>query len=166
MIDNAEMAKLLAPTLLALALTAARVSPPRVNHVHLPDGGLQPRAVLDTATGIVHVSYFKGDPAHGDVFYTVLRPGGGFDAPARVNDRPGSAIATGNVRGPHLALGRNARAHIAWIGSDRAPRSATETPVLYSRTRADGSFEPERSVRRLPGPADGASIAADHNGYV
>ena len=70
----------------------------------------------DSIFGMAFLSQ-EGHGAHGDVFYAVLRPGGGFDAPARVNDRPGSAIATGNVRGPHLALGRNARPHVAWIGS-------------------------------------------------
>ena len=34
----------------------------------LPDGGLQPEAVVD-ADGVLHMLYFSGDPETGDLFY-------------------------------------------------------------------------------------------------
>jgi hypothetical protein len=130
----------------------------------VPGGGLQPRAVVDRA-GTVHVTYFGGEPSHGDVFYTRLVDGR-FAAGVRVNSQAGSAIATGNVRGPSLALGRNGRVHVAWLGSDRAAPNGDTAPMLYTRARPDGTFEPERNVHQNPGPIDGGSIAADANGSV
>jgi hypothetical protein len=136
----------------------------RVALLRVPDGGLQPRAVVDTA-GVVHVTYFGGEPSHGDVFYSRLS-NGHFGPAVRVNTQPDSAIATGNVRGPSLALGRDRRVHVAWMGSDRAPRAGDAAPMLYTRSRADGTFDPDRNLHQNPGPIDGGSIAADRNGHV
>jgi hypothetical protein len=136
----------------------------RVTLLRVPDGGLQPRAVVDNA-GVVHVTYFNGEPSHGDVFYARLS-NGRFARAVRVNTQPGSAIATGNVRGPSLALGRDGQVHVAWMGSDRAARSDEAAPVLYTRSRSDGSFEPERNVHQNPGPIDGGSVGADRSGHV
>ncbi len=83
-----------------------------------------------------------------------------------MNTQPDSAIAIGNVRGPSLALGRDGRVHVAWMGSDRAPRAGDAAPMLYTRSRADGTFDPERNLHQNPGPIDGGSIAADRNGHV
>jgi hypothetical protein len=158
----------------SLALLAASLTRPfpvetvasqsRVTLLRVPDGGLQPRAIVDPA-GVVHVTYFGGDPSHGDVFYSRLS-NGHFTPAVRVNTEPESAIATGNVRGPSLAIGRDGRVHVAWMGSDRAPRAGNVGPMLYTRSRADGKFEPERNVHRNPGPIDGGSIAADRSGHV
>jgi hypothetical protein len=136
----------------------------RVVLLRVPDGGLQPRAVVDPA-GVVHVTYFSGEPSHGDVFYSRLSTGH-FAPAVRVNTQPGSAIATGHVRGPSLALGRDGRVHVAWTGSDHAPRAGDVAPMLYTRSRADGTFEPERNLHQNPGPIDGGSIAADRSGHV
>jgi hypothetical protein len=150
------------------AMTSHRIdaatSRDRVTLLHLPDGGLQPRAVVDSA-GTVHVTYFNGEPSHGDVFYTRVS-NGRFAQAMRVNSQSGSAIATGNVRGPSFALGRDGRVHVAWMGSDRARRASDAAPMVYTRSRRDGTFEPERNVHQNPGPIDGGSVAADDEGHV
>jgi hypothetical protein len=40
-----------------------------------------------------------------------------FSSALKVNSHPGSAIAAGNIRGAHIALGRNGRVHVAWNGT-------------------------------------------------
>lgn len=135
--------------------------------LRLPSGGIQPQVAVDAA-GVVHVAYFKGDPAHGDIFYAQVVGDSGFVPAVRVNSEAGSAIATGTVRGPHIAVGRNGRVHIAWMGSSQTHAPDAPAPVLYARL-ADGGrgFEPQRNLTRaaLIGP-DGGSIAADVSGRV
>src|SRR5688500_2126279 len=117
---------------------------PLVTTVGLPDGGVQPQAVVDDK-GVAHVIYLKGDPAKCDIFY-IRSPDGGetFSEPVRVNSHPGSAIATGTVRGPHLTIGKAGRLHVAWMGSQAAEPKAPgkQAPMLYTRTDDDGNFEP------------------------
>lgn len=93
-----------------------------------PDGGTQPQAVADVG-GTLHLLYFKGEASAGDLFY-VRRVAGEerFSAPIRVNSRPGSAVASGTVRGGQLSLGKGGRIHAAWNGSDKA-----EGGILYAR---------------------------------
>src|SRR5687767_13514879 len=87
------------PTVTAAEPAAAAVTTQRV-----PDGGIQPQAAVD-ARGNVHVIYFRGDPAKGDVFYVRSADGGAtFSPPIRVNSEDGSAIAIGTIRGPRLAV--------------------------------------------------------------
>src|SRR5215203_1517538 len=79
-----------APT--SLRATAA------VTVLTLPNGGIQPQAVVD-ATGTIHVVYFSGDAGGGDLYYIKLvgatrKP----TSPVRVNSVDGSALATGSVR--------------------------------------------------------------------
>ena len=140
-----------------------------VRLVRLPDGGIQPQAAVD-AQGVVHVVYFAGEPAAGDLFYARLATDGTFSKAIRVNSTPGSAIATGTVRGVRLAVGRNGRVHVAWNGSARATSTATggSTPMLYARTNATGSgFEPQRNVLRFAVGIDGGgAMAADARGRV
>ncbi|MEO7191344.1 MAG: sialidase family protein [Vicinamibacterales bacterium] len=146
----------------------AAQEPSSVELVHPPDGGIQPQVAMD-ADGGVHLLYFKGDPAHGDLFYARRNRDGRFSSPMRVNAHVGSAIATGSIRGGHLAIGRNGRVHVAWPGSSEAlPRLAGQrTPVLYTRMNdARTGFEPERNVVQLPVDLDGGAIAADPAGHV
>jgi hypothetical protein len=142
----------------------------------VPNGGIQPEAGLDSR-GVLHLLYFAGEPAGGDLFYVRSTDlGATFSTPIRVNSQPGSAIATGTIRGGQLALGRNGRVHVAWNGSDRAlPRGAVNpdmeqpgAPFLYARTAADGTaFEPQRNLNLHVYSLDGGgSIAADAAGHV
>jgi hypothetical protein len=145
-------------------------SPPPGSQVVLarvPDGGLQPQVAVDRQ-GVVHLIYFKGDPASGDVFYTTLTDGSNRPAPIRVNSQPGSVIATGNMRGAHLALGRDGRIHVSWMGSEKTKRNPKGgTPMLYSRSDPGGrAFEPQRNVAQLATYLDGGAVAADGAGNV
>jgi hypothetical protein len=144
-------------------------APPAISLIRVPDGGIQPQAISDE-NGTVHLLYFKGEAAHGDLFYARLISTGTFSVPVRVNTNAASAIATGTMRGGHIAIGRDGRIHVAWHGSDRATPKAPgdETPVLYSRSDKRGlSFEPERNVvqRSMTG-LDAGGVAADRFGNV
>jgi hypothetical protein len=142
----------------------------------VPNDGIQPEAVVD-ARGILHLLYFAGEPAGGDLFYVRSTDfGATFSTPVRVNSQQGSAIGTGTIRGGQLAAGRDGRIHVAWNGSDRAlPRGAVNpdmnkpgAPFLYSRSNVDGTaFEQQRNLTLHVYSLDGGgSIAADTAGNV
>jgi hypothetical protein len=142
----------------------------RVTVVAAPDGGIQPQAAIDDR-GVVHLIYFKGEPAGGDLYAARLDPGGDrFSAPVRVNSQPGSAIAIGTIRGGQIAVGRGGRVHVAWNGSNRAaPKNAFGgSPMLYSRSDERGtSFESQRNLMQRTSALDGGgTIAADREGNV
>ncbi len=137
--------------------------------IRLPDGGIQPQVAVDRDAG-VHAVYFKGEPAAGDLFYTRLDAAGSWTPAVRVNSQAGSAIATGNVRGARMAIGRNRRIHVAWNGSkDAAPAApGGATPMLYTRSNVSGTaFEPQRNVVQVATGLDGGgAVAADSQGRV
>jgi hypothetical protein len=143
---------------------------PRVNLLRVPNGGIQPQVAVDRI-GTIHLIYFHGDPAHGDVSYVRMsKTEKTFSDPIGVNSIPGSAIAIGNIRGPQLAVGKNGRVHVAWNGSDKAaPKGPhNETPMIYTRLNDAGTaFEPERNIiRDAYGLDGGGSVAADATGNV
>lgn len=132
----------------------------------LPDGGIQPQAAIDSKGG-VHMIFFRGTPARGDLFYMVSADGGrSFATPIQVNSIPGSAIATGTVRGGQIAVGRSGRVHVAWNGSQSAGPGAT--PMFYTRLNSERTaFEPQRNVMRGGYNIDGGgAVAADRDGHV
>ena len=152
-----------------LSGTRAQVRSAGVTLVRTPDGGIQPQAAVDAA-GTVHMLYFKGDPARGDLFYVRLPDGAATFTPAiRVNSEPGSVIATGSVRGGQIALGRAGFVHVAWNASQPIERDGMkQTPMWYTRLRPGGrAFDPQRAIgsqtRHLDG---GGSVAADDAGHV
>jgi len=117
--------------------------------------------------------YFSGDAKAGDVFYTRSKDdGASFRPPLRVNSQAKSVIAIGTVRGAQLAVGRDGRVHVAWMGAaDAAPRAPGDSaPMLYARLSGDGDdmrFEPQRNlIQRHPGLDGGGSVAADGRGNV
>ncbi len=69
-----------------------------------------------------------------------------------------------------MALGKNGRVHVAWMGSNLAePKAAGKaTPMLYARlTDAGDGFEPQKNmISAHPGLDGGGSVAADHDGNV
>jgi hypothetical protein len=159
---------------LALGESALAAKPPekaeRITLLRVPNKGIQPQCVVD-AKGVLHLIYFKGDPGAGDVFYIRSEDGGTkFSEALRVNSKPGSAIAVGNIRGAHLAVGKKGRVHVAWMGSDKAepkgPHNAT--PMLYTRLNDKGTaFERQRNVIQSAYGLDGGdSVAADDRGNV
>jgi hypothetical protein len=139
----------------------------KVMLVRLPGGGIQPQIAVDES-GAVHMIYYQGDPQNGDLYYVRSRDGGAsFSTPLRVNSTAGSAIAVGNIRGGHLAIGKNGRVHVAWNGS-RFSGQQGRAPMLYSRLNDAGTtFEPQRNViQSAYGLDGGGAVAADAAGDV
>src|SRR4051794_10749568 len=130
---------------------ASELADVKVSVIRTPGGGVQPQAAVD-GSGTLHLIYFKGDPKAGDIFYVRRKTGAmEFSEPLRVNSKVGSCIAIGTIRGAQMALGKNGRVHVSWMGSDQAEpvmiREKKATPMLYTRLGDDGkSFEPERNV--------------------
>jgi hypothetical protein len=158
------------PMVIFAAPARADDRPDRVTVIAIPGRGLQPQAVTDRE-GVVHLVYFKGEPASGDLFYVRGNPGAAeFSKPIRLNSQPGSAVAMGTIRGGQIALGRAGRVHVAWNGSQKArPANPIKgTPMLYARLNKDsGAFEPQRNLMRRSFYLDGGgSIAADAEGNV
>jgi hypothetical protein len=138
--------------------------------LRVPGKGLQPQVAVD-GKGTVHLIYYHGDARNGDVAYVRSQDGGAtFSRPLRVNSRPGSAVAVGNIRGPHLAVGKNGRVHVVWNGSQQAePRGPDgAAPMLYARLNEEGTaFEPQRNVIQAAYGLDGGgSVATDGAGNV
>jgi hypothetical protein len=153
-----------------LPFAAAAMEPaarPPVRLARIPDGGIQPQATVDRA-GNVRLVYLKEGGGGWDVFSTRQAAGSdSWSAPLRVNSKPGSAIATGTIRGAQIALGRRDRVHVAWNGSGNATGHAG-APMLYARLNDAGdAFEPERDlIHRTAGLDGGGSVAADEQGNV
>jgi len=161
----------------ALAISA----PTQVEVRRVPDRGIKPAIVAD-ARGALHMVYFSGEVAAGDAFYVVSKDGGATWSQAlRVNSQPGSVLGVSHARGPRLALGRDARAHVLWLGSEKAEPTGnadtaanaagqhhTPAPLLHARTDDAGSaFEPQRKIFLHATGLDGdGSIAADRKGNV
>ena len=141
-----------------------------VTLIRTPDNGIQPQADVDD-NGVVHLIYFKGDPMAGDIYYVRRTPGEtSFSTPFRVNSQPGSAIAAGSVRGAHLAIGKDGKVHVSWMGSKTAePKGPSNSaPMLYTRLNLEKTgFEPQRNIMRFATGLDGGgSVAADTTGNV
>lgn len=138
----------------------------RVKLLRVPNNGLQPQAAMDER-GALHLIYFTGEPGGGDIYY-VRRDAGRaeFTASHRVNSESGSAVATGTIRGAHLAVGKNGRVHIAWNGPHKS--GGHEAPMFYARMNDAGTaFEAQRNVMQFSGGLDGGgSVAADKLGNV
>jgi hypothetical protein len=131
----------------------------------VPNGGLQPQAVMDTK-GTLHLIYIKGEPGAGDLFY-VRRAAGKerFSVPLRVNSLRGSAIAVGSVRGGQIALGKKGRVHVAWNGSGKVKKAGG---MFYARLNDAGTaFEKQRDLMAGTAILDGGgTVAADRSGNV
>jgi hypothetical protein len=161
-----------ATALVVLACSSAPAAdgPGPVTVLRTPDGGIQPQAAID-AEGAIHLIFFKGEPAGGDLFYSRLARGRSeFSAPVRVNSLPGTAVATGTIRGGQVALGKGGRVHVAWNGSikPRAAGSPVASPMWYARSNPERTaFEPQRDLMtRTSGLDGGGSVAADSLGNV
>lgn len=142
----------------------------KVTMLRVPEKGLQPQLAVD-AQGNVHMIYFTGDARAGDISYVRSEDGGStFSRALRVNSQPGSAIAAGNIRGAHIASGKNGRVHVAWMGSSKAEPKGPDgkTPMLYTRWNDAGTaFEPQRNVIvSAVGLDGGGSVGADESGNV
>ena len=151
-------------------------STPPVDVRRIPNGGIQPEVVAG-ADEAIHLVYFAGEPAGGDIFY-VRSPDGGatFSSPVRVNSQERSAIAAGTIRGAQVAVAPDGLVHVAWNGSDQAlpkglpnPKTGRPgSPMLYARSNpARTAFEPQRNLMTHTYNLDGGgSLAAGDNGAV
>jgi len=138
--------------------------PVDVTLARVPLGGLQPEVAVD-GQGTVHLVFLVGEPSAADVFYARSTDGGRtFSEPVQVNSQPGSAIATGTVRGAQVAVGRAGRVHVVWNGSS----GVGDMGMFYTRSQSSGTaFEPQRNVMTTTKTLDGGgSIAADVDGRV
>jgi hypothetical protein len=163
------MRKLLLPIVLLCPILAFAQTP-KVISLRCPDAGIQPQSAVDSA-GKVHLIYLKGEDGNSDIFYvTSADDGKTWSKPIRVNSQAGAAIATGTVRGAHLAIGKGNRIHVAWMGSSTAtPKAPNDsTPMLYTRMNdARDGFEPQRNmITKATGLDGGGSLAADDSGNV
>src|SRR6476661_1429442 len=71
---------------------------PDISLVRVPNGGIQPQAVLGR-DGTLHLLYYSGDPAHGDLFYVKSSDSGvTWSRPLQANGEAGTAIAAGTIR--------------------------------------------------------------------
>jgi hypothetical protein len=143
---------------------------PQVKLLRTPGGGIQPQTALDSR-GVLHMIYFTGDAAAGNIEYVRRAPGANaFSRPIRVNSQPGSALAVGTVRGPQMAVGPNGQVDVVWFGSSKAaPKGPDDSnPLLFSRLEAsDTAFTPQRNlVQYAKGLDGGLSVAADRKGDV
>ena len=142
----------------------------KVEPTRVPNHGIQPQVQTD-AQGDVHLLYFQGEHGNGDLYYVRTRnQDGKFSAPIKVNDIPLSAIATGNMRGGYLALGKKGRVHVVWNGSFKAKLSdpPNTTGMFYTRLNDAGdTFEPQRNIiQEAFGLDGGGGLAADATGNV
>ncbi|HEX9003716.1 MAG TPA: hypothetical protein VGB07_27650 [Blastocatellia bacterium] len=160
----------LASLLPALAARAgaqsAQSASGKVKLLRVPNGGLQPQTAIDER-GALQLIYFTGEPGGGNVYY-VRRDAGKteFTTPLRVNSESNTAVATGTIRGAHLAVGKNGRVHVSWNGPHKP--GGHETPMFYARMNdARTAFEAQRNVMQFSSGLDGGgSVAADNTGNV
>ena len=154
----------------AIVSTSIHAAPAdKVHIVRAPDGGIFPQAQVDSK-GTLHLTYFKGDPTAGNLFYVKSTNNGvTFSKPVQVNSQRGSVMVIGTVRGPQMALGKNGRVHVGWMGSNQAePKADGKTPFLFTRSNDAGDrFDEQRNaIVQHIGLDGGGSIAADADGQV
>jgi hypothetical protein len=159
-------------SILLLASTlflSAAVSRAEVRVEALPEPGIQPQVVV-SASGVVHLVYLRGDPKACDIRYTFRRAEGvDWAAPITVNSEPGSAIATGTIRGAQIALGKNESVQIIWNGNTGGKKEMMmRAPLLHARLSPGAkAFSPQQDLMGDTTALDGgASIAANEKGNV
>jgi hypothetical protein len=149
------------PKLLTLAAMVFLIDAPAasVKLLRTPDGGLQPQAAIDEK-GAAHLIFFKGDPKKGELYYTRIGEDERFSTPIPVTTAETGPMAIGNIRGAQLAVGKNGRAHVAWMGGGKI--------MYYTRLNDAGTeFEPPRNLVTWAGGLDGGgTVGADAKGNV
>jgi hypothetical protein len=151
----------------ATLLAAGSTHGGAISVIRVPNGGIQPQAVMD-ANGTLHLLYYAGERMHGDLFYVKSSDAGvTWSRPLRVNSEPGTAIARGSIRGGQMAIAPGGLVHVAWNGS-AAESEQPGAPMLYSRiNESRTAFEKERNLMTHTFGLDGGgSIAADPSGVV
>ncbi|MBV6501336.1 MAG: hypothetical protein CJBNEKGG_03846 [Prosthecobacter sp.] len=163
---------LLQPPWISLAIAVLlplTVSAQVVRIETLPEPGMQPQVAVSSG-GVVHLVYLLGEPGACDVRYT-NRPakGGAWTAPVTVNSEPGTAIATGTIRGAQLALGKGDSVQVVWNGSTGGKKERMMHAPLFHARLVPGAktFSRQQNLSGDTTALDGgASIAADGRGTV
>ena len=161
---NRSIITLIAGLLVSLPLLRAADAAVRVMDV--PDGGIQPKLVIDEA-GTVHLVYYQGKADGGDLFYVRKERDRGFTKPIRVNSIPRSAIAVGTIRGAQITVGRNRRPCVVWNSSNVIDEKSKRPSMFFTRLRDDGDgFEPQRTISGDWSVDGGGAVAADRRGNL
>lgn len=148
----------------SIAKAGAESSP---NIVETPNEGIQPKVSVD-ASGQVHLLYYVGDPAGGDLYYIRKGHDGEFSEATRVNSIPGSAMSMGTIRGAQFTVGKEGSVHVVWNGSTESEEAESPHLVMYytrSTSQGDG-FEPQRVVSGEWSVDGGGAIASDSQGGI
>ena len=137
-----------------------------VQLVETPQGGRQPKLVVDDMQG-VHLIYYQGDPQGGDLFYCYRPRGGLFSQPLRVNDVANSAVCMGTIRGAQLAVDPSRTVHVVWNGSRKVTHASSHPPMYYARLTKDlNSFTPQQPISGPWLVDGGGAVAVDHSSRV
>lgn len=150
----------------AFVLSLSLMAPARgeVKLSRTPDGGIQPKALVDAA-GTTHLVSFRGEPGSGDLFYSARsRTDRAFSQAVRINSTPHSAVSVGTIRGGQFALGKDDMVHVVWNGS--RTRKRENAPLFYSRGTSGGTFEKQQAVSGDWIMDGGGAVAADQSGRV
>lgn len=146
--------------LAAILLTQA----PGVTILKTPNGGIQPQAVLRGRE--IHLIYYKGDPAAGDLEYVRSGDEGQtWTSAVAVNSIPRSAVALGNIRGGQIAIGPNGGIGVVWNGSGEAAKAfgKKDSPLLFAEMPA-GKKAFSKALDMMGGTHEldgGATVAID-----
>jgi hypothetical protein len=112
----------------------------KVTLLRVPDGGIQPQAMVD-AKGIVHLIYFKGDLARGDIFYARSEDGEHFSRPNRVNSEPQRNLiqqAFGLDGGGSVAADGAGNVFVSWHAPEPGTRGEENRCVWVARSTDEG----------------------------
>ncbi len=125
----------IASTLLGLLLFAAPLaaqgfSEGFVRELRCPGGGRLPDAALDR-DGALHLVYFAGAKAAGDLFYVHSEDEGAtFSEPVRINEEPGTVRGTGALTGGSIDVDGRRQAHVVWLTAGKEPT------IRYARVKS------------------------------
>lgn len=67
-VQDQRMRLMLSTALCVLGLSFAALGDTRVKLLRTPEGGIQPQVIRDSR-GVVHLIYYRGEAAQGDIFY-------------------------------------------------------------------------------------------------
>jgi len=142
-----------------------------VKAMRCPNEGLQPKVSVGKKDGLLHLVYFQGELAAGDLFYVRSEDDGeSFSDPLRVNSQAGSVDAGGRgLRGGAVLADAEGSVHVAWVGSEATVEGddASLRPLLYSRlAKSATAFEASRVLSGENAGLDVAPAMAERLGKL
>jgi len=159
---NQHVRKILIGCVILCAVTSLANAEINFDLIQTPNGGIQPRAVLDEQ-GTIHLIYYKPAGRMGNLFYvTRSSTASTWTDPVNVNTEPGNVVPNGSIGVAHMALGKKGRVHVSWFDMHGAK-------YWYTRSNDDNTaFEPQRNLvkRYNKGIEASGALAADEKGNV